>query len=76
MAVLTPLKGLAAPTALTTAKAINVNNKMMDMPGMILLAQEKTQELINHINLMVASTDSTGPDPNLSVLNTALTTLS
>jgi len=75
MAVLTPLKNLAAPTALTIAQSNNINGPIGDVPGMILLAVEQTEELIILLQNIEALTDSTAPDPNLAVLTAAITNL-
>ena len=74
MAVITPLKALAQPTAATLAKAISLAGPMGDVLGLQQTAILDTQELVRKLQLIAANTDAA--DPNLAVINTAITTLS
>ena len=76
MALITPLKAMAKPTALTIAKANNVSGPIMNVGDMNASILESALELQAKINLAIEATDSTAPDPNLAVLQTALTTIS
>jgi hypothetical protein len=73
MALITPLKGLAAPTSATLTKACSLNGPEVDVPGMIASAILAAQELQIKLVLIVSATDSA--DPNLTALNTAVTNL-
>lgn len=74
MALITPLKALATPTAPTLALSNNINGPIMDVPGAFKLAVEQAQELTILLNNIIAVTDAA--DPNLTVLQAGVTTLS
>jgi hypothetical protein len=69
--IITSLKSLSASTA-NTLKGAGAEG--IDMPGMLALALAKANELKVCLTLVVRSTDSA--DPNLTVLNDILASLS